>query len=247
MQRRFQKIVEEGPPISVPPATMRKMELAAGRLALMVDYTHAGTVEYLFIEETNEFFFLELNPRLQVEHPVTEGITGCNIPALQLIVAMGCDFNKLTPECKISKFIVDFNDVDANPFEKTDGHVIAVRITAENASDGWKPTVGRIANIEFQSLPRVWGYFSVKTPNAEVHAYADSQFGHIFAHGRTRNEAGRLLILALKRLRVVGEIHTNISYVQELIAMQDFVENRIDTAWLDVLIQQRMQLQPPVL
>ena len=66
MQRRFQKIVEEGPPISVAPETMVQMELAAARLALMVGYTHAGTVEYLFMEDTQEFFFLELNPRLQV-------------------------------------------------------------------------------------------------------------------------------------------------------------------------------------
>ena len=65
MQRRFQKIVEEGPPISVAPETMVQMELAAARLALMVGYTHAGTVEYLFMEDTQEFFFLELNPRLQ--------------------------------------------------------------------------------------------------------------------------------------------------------------------------------------
>mmetsp|Transcript_32468 Transcript_32468/g.74377 ORF Transcript_32468/g.74377 Transcript_32468/m.74377 type:complete len:2019 (-) Transcript_32468:454-6510(-) len=247
MQRRFQKIVEEGPPIAVPQQTMREMELAAGRLALMVDYTHAGTVEYLFLEETNEFYFLELNPRLQVEHPVTEGITGCNVPALQLMVAMGCDLNKLTADTMIHKYIVDFNS-DAStvdPFAKTDGHVIAVRITAENAADGWKPTVGQIANIEFQSLPKVWGYFSVKTPNAEVHAFADSQFGHLFAHGRTRKEAGRLLTLALKRLRVVGEIHTNIAYVQELIGTDDFVDNKIDTQWLDALIAQKMQLKPP--
>ena len=66
MQRRFQKIVEEGPPIAVAPETLRQMELAAARLARMVDYTHAGTVEYLFIEKTQEFYFLELNPRLQV-------------------------------------------------------------------------------------------------------------------------------------------------------------------------------------
>ena len=95
MQRRFQKIVEEGPPIAVGPDTMKQMELAAAKLALMVDYTHAGTVEYLFIEETGAFYFLELNPRLQVEHPVTEGITGMNIPSLQLMVAMGVDITKV--------------------------------------------------------------------------------------------------------------------------------------------------------
>jgi len=69
MQRRFQKIVEEGPPTAVAPETMDKMERAAAALARMVGYTHAGTVEYLFIKETQEFYFLELNPRLQVGGP----------------------------------------------------------------------------------------------------------------------------------------------------------------------------------
>ena len=91
-------------------------------------------------------------------------------------------------------------------------NVIAVRITAENASDGWKPTVGQIHEIDLQSLPGVWGYFSVRVPNAEVHAYADSQFGHVFAHAPTRTQAAYLLQLALKNLRVVGEIHSNIPY-----------------------------------
>jgi acetyl-CoA carboxylase/biotin carboxylase 1 len=195
MQRRFQKIVEEGPPISVGPETMRSMELAAAKLALMVDYTHAGTVEYLFIEETGEFYFLELNPRLQVEHPVSEGITGVNIPSLQLMVSMGVDLTKIdgtmdTPFKPVSPYIVDVkNPSTVNPFSKTDGHVVAVRITAENGTDGWKPTVGAIKQIDFQSLPGVWGYFSVRTPNAEVHAYADSQFGHVFAHAPTRKQA----------------------------------------------------------
>ena len=99
---------------------------------------------------------------------------------------------------------------DTDPFSRVDGHVIAVRITAENASDGWKPTVGAISQVNFQGAPSVWGYFSVRTPGAEVHAYADSQFGHVFAHAPTRKQAAYLLQLALKRLRVVGEIHSNI-------------------------------------
>ena len=243
MQRRFQKIVEEGPPVAVQPETMRQMELAAARLSLMVDYTHAGTVEYLFIQETREFYFLELNPRLQVEHPVTEGITGVNLPSLQLCVAMGLDLTTLP---HMQKYLVDVRDPSpANPFDKVSGHTVAVRITAENAADGWKPTVGTISEVSFQSLPSVWGYFSVKTPAAEVHAFADSQFGHIFAHGRTRKAAARLLQLALKRLHVVGEICTNVPYVAELIRTEDFLENRVDTAWLDKLIEARMQLQPP--
>ena len=173
-----------------------------------------GTVEYLFLEETGEFYFLELNPRLQVEHPVTEGITGTNIPSLQLMIAMGIDLTKIdgtleSPVSPVAPYIVDVDQPNTavNPFSKTNGHVIAVRITAENGADGWKPTVGKIHETDFQSAPGVWGYFSVRTPDAEVHAFADSQFGHIFAHAPTRKQAAYLQ-LALKRLRVVGEIHS---------------------------------------
>ena len=142
--RLIQKIIEEGPPTAVSPGTMAEMERAAAALAKMVGYTHAGTVEYLFLESTQQFYFLELNPRLQVEHPVTEGITGTNVPSLQLIVAMGCDVTRLPAESSLERFIVDPDlplDPSLNPFDKTDGHTVAVRITAENAADGWKPTV----------------------------------------------------------------------------------------------------------
>ena len=94
-----------------------------------------------------------------------------------------------------------------------------------NSPRRWKPTVGAITEISFQSMPSVWGYFSVRTP-AEVHAFADSQFGHIFAHAKTRAAACRLLSLAVSRLRVVGEIHTNVTYVNELIQMDDFLANK---------------------
>jgi acetyl-CoA carboxylase/biotin carboxylase 1 len=88
-QRRFQKIFEEAPPAICPRDTFKEMEAAAQRLVQSVGYIGAGTVEYLYKPETDEFFFLELNPRLQVEHPCTEGITGVNLPATQLQVAMG--------------------------------------------------------------------------------------------------------------------------------------------------------------
>ena len=89
VQRRHQKIVEEGPVLAAPPATWAEMERAAVRLAVEVGYVNAGTVEYLFMEDDGSFAFLELNPRLQVEHPVTEMITGVNLPAAQLQVRGG--------------------------------------------------------------------------------------------------------------------------------------------------------------
>jgi acetyl-CoA carboxylase/biotin carboxylase 1 len=94
-QRRFQKIFEEGPPTIAKPDTFREMEKAAMRLTQSIGYSGAGTVEYLYQAATDEFYFLELNPRLQVEHPVTEGITGVNMPATQLQVAMGIPLNRI--------------------------------------------------------------------------------------------------------------------------------------------------------
>ena len=132
MQRRFQKIVEEGPPIAVGPDTMKQMELAAAKLALMVDYTHAGTVEYLFIEETGAFYFLELNPRLQVEHPVTEGITGMNIPSLQLMVAMGVDITKVRARAHSS--LSSHNSLPTRPHSYT--HPPSSQILLSSQIDG---------------------------------------------------------------------------------------------------------------
>ena len=99
VQRRHQKIIEEGPPTIASPSTFKRMERAAVSLAKTVGYINAGTVEYLYMEEDQQFAFLELNPRLQVEHPVTENILGINLPACQLQVAMGL------PLCRIAELL----------------------------------------------------------------------------------------------------------------------------------------------
>ena len=117
----------------------------------MVDYTHAGTVEYLFLEETGEFFFLELNPRLQVEHPVTEGITGVSLPATQIHIALGIPLYNV-PEVRAfyGKDFDGIGEFDLNEFKPNsqyDRHVIAARITAENPDEGFKPTSGKIERI----------------------------------------------------------------------------------------------------
>ena len=144
-QRRFQKIFEEGPPTIANPAVFREMEKAAQRLTRNIGYVGAGTVEYLYNANTQEYFFLELNPRLQVEHPVTEGITGVNLPATQLQVAMGIPLNRI-PD--IRKFYGrDVDDDSAIDFMEDDyvlpeRHLIAARITAENPDEGFKPTSG---------------------------------------------------------------------------------------------------------
>mmetsp|Transcript_30431 Transcript_30431/g.51415 ORF Transcript_30431/g.51415 Transcript_30431/m.51415 type:complete len:2150 (-) Transcript_30431:120-6569(-) len=245
-QRRFQKIFEEGPPIIASKDTFQLMERAAQRLTQSIGYQGAGTVEYLFNAATGKFYFLELNPRLQVEHPVTEGITGINMPATQLQVAMGIPLTNIPdvqrfygrdpsqPTSEIDFMTEEYRDID--------NHVIAARITAENPDDGFKPTSGRIERINFKSTPRVWGYFSVGA-NGGIHEFADSQFGHLFASGPTREEARKHLILALRELDVKGDIRTAVTYLGELLQTPAFIDNTIDTSWLDGLIKEKQVKQ----
>lgn len=211
-------------------------------LAKAVGYANAGTVEYLYSEPDQKFYFLELNPRLQVEHPVTEMITRVNLPAAQLQVAMGIplhhipDIRELYGKNRFegAEAKIDFAETErVNPF----GHCIAVRITAENAEAGFKPTSGGIQELNFRSTPNVWGYFSMDS-SGSIHEFADSQFGHLFANGTDREQARRNMVLALKELSIRGDISTTIDYISNLIELDDFIENRIDTGWLDALIKE---------
>jgi acetyl-CoA carboxylase/biotin carboxylase 1 len=243
VQRRHQKIIEEGPPVAATPEAWAQMEKAAISLAKAVGYTNAGTVEYLYSESEEKFYFLELNPRLQVEHPVTEMVTGVNLPAAQLQVAMGIPLRHI-PEVRElygkNRFeepgvstVIDFET--ATRVEPR-GHCIAVRITAENAEAGFKPTSGGIQELNFRSTPNVWGYFSMDS-SGSIHEFADSQFGHLFANGPDREQARRNMALALKELSIRGDISTTVDYVSRLIELDDFIENNIHTGWLDELIK----------
>ena len=185
------------------------------RLAKEVGYANAGTVEYLFLEEDASFAFLELNPRLQVEHPVTEMITGINLPAAQLMVAMGiplhrmADIRKFYGKNQQGTSTIDYdNDEQIEPL----GHVVAARITAENADAGFQPTSGAIRELNFRSSRDVWGYFSIDS-SGRVHEFADSQIGHVFAFGANREAARRSLVRALREFSIRGEIRTTVSYV----------------------------------
>mmetsp|Transcript_985 Transcript_985/g.1280 ORF Transcript_985/g.1280 Transcript_985/m.1280 type:complete len:2367 (-) Transcript_985:92-7192(-) len=246
VQRRHQKIIEEGPPVAAKPAVWEQMEKAAVALAQAVHYTNAGTVEYLYSEKDAKFYFLELNPRLQVEHPVTEMITKVNLPAAQLQVAMGLPLYNI-PEIRElygrNPFEDDYttSQIDFSTVKREDpnGHCIAVRITAENAEAGFKPTSGGIQELNFRSTPSVWGYFSMDS-SGSIHEFADSQFGHLFARGNDREQARRNMVLALKELSIRGDISTTVDYIVKLMELDDFVANNINTAWLDGIIAQNL-------
>ena len=198
-------------------------------------YVGAATVEYLYSVEEGRYYFLELNPRLQVEHPVTEGITGVNLPACQVMVGMGIPLHRI-PDIRVlyhedpqGDSPIDF---EAHERRSPDGYVVAVRLTSENANDGFKPTSGDVDEVHFRPTSDVWGYFSVKSGGG-IHEFSDSQFGHLFAKGPTRQEAIRSMLMALKEVKIRGEIRTTVDYIIDMIQEPDFLEQRIHTAWLD--------------
>lgn len=116
-------------------------------------------------------------------------------------------------------------------------HCVAARITAENPERGFQPTIGKIEEISFRNSMNCWGYFSVAS-NSKIHPYADSQFGHIFARGNTREEARRELLAALKDLTIRGDISNTVEYLQTLLQQDGFINNQHNTSWLDGLISQ---------
>ncbi|CAD7077022.1 unnamed protein product [Hermetia illucens] len=247
IQRRHQKIIEEAPAIVAHPEVFEDMEKAAVRLAKMVGYISAGTVEYLYDEE-GRYFFLELNPRLQVEHPCTEMVADVNLPACQLQIGMGIplyrikDIRLLYGESPWGSSLIDFENPTNKP--RPWGHVIAARITSENPDEGFKPSSGTVQELNFRSSKNVWGYFSVAASGG-LHEYADSQFGHCFSWGENRQQARENLVIALKELSIRGDFRTTVEYLITLLETNSFLDNTIDTAWLDALIAERVQSEKP--
>lgn len=247
IQRRHQKIIEEAPAIIAEPEVFEDMEKAAVRLAKMVGYVSAGTVEYLYDAE-GRYFFLELNPRLQVEHPCTEMVAEVNLPACQLQIGMGIplyrikDIRLLYGEHPWGSSVIDF-DIPSNK-PRPRGHVIAARITSENPDEGFKPSSGTVQELNFRSSQNVWGYFSVAASGG-LHEFADSQFGHCFSWGENRQQARENLVIALKELSIRGDFRTTVEYLITLLETNSFLENTIDTAWLDALIAERVKADKP--
>lgn len=247
IQRRHQKIIEEAPAIIAQPEVFEEMERAAVRLAKMVGYVSAGTVEYLYGHDGN-FYFLELNPRLQVEHPCTEMVSNVNLPACQLQIGMGIplyrikDIRVLYGESPWDSTVIDFETPKNKPHPH--GHVIAARITSENPDEGFKPSSGTVQELNFRSSKDVWGYFSVAASGG-LHEFADSQFGHCFSWGSTRQKARENLVIALKELSIRGDFRTTVEYLITLLETNSFLDNTIDTTWLDALIAERVQADKP--
>jgi acetyl-CoA carboxylase biotin carboxylase subunit len=210
-QRRRQKVIEEAPSPIVGPAMRAAMGRDAVAAALAVGYRGAGTVEFI-VDAHNRHFFLEMNTRLQVEHPVTECITGLDLVEWQLRVAAG-DPLPLTQEQV-----------------RFDGHAIELRLYAEDPYDGWKPQTGRIHGWapERSSIRIDHGIGA----GSEVTPYYDAMVAKFIAHGRDRADAIRRLVRALDEVPLIGPVN-NGRFLRDLLLHPQFRDAQLTTTRLD--------------
>lgn len=255
VQRRHQKIIEEAPVTIAKPSTFQAMEKAAVSLGKLVGYVSAGTVEYLYSHADDKFYFLELNPRLQVEHPTTEMVSGVNLPAAQLQIAMGIPLHRIRDIRLLygvdpnTSSEIDFEFKSEESFKtqrrpQPKGHTTACRITSEDPGEGFKPSSGTMHELNFRSSSNVWGYFSVGSSGG-IHSFSDSQFGHIFAYGENRSASRKHMVVALKELSIRGDFRTTVEYLIKLLETPAFEENTITTGWLDQLISNKLTAERP--
>jgi 3-methylcrotonyl-CoA carboxylase alpha subunit len=210
VQRRHQKIIEEAPAPGMTTARRAEMGAAAIAAAKAIGYVGAGTVEFIAEASGGRFYFMEMNTRLQVEHPVTEMITGLDLVEWQLRVAAGEPLPRPQAEIAIS------------------GHAIEARIYAEDPDRGFLPSTGRISHLSSPSVSDHVRIDSGVRSGDEVSRFYDPMLAKLIAWGGDRYEALRRLAGALAQYRVVG-VATNVAFLQRLITHPSFVDAQLDT------------------
>jgi len=212
IQRRYQKVIEESPSPAVSPELRQRMGKAACDLARVSGYVNAGTVEFVMDSQHN-FFFLEMNTRLQVEHPVTELVTGLDLVEWQLRIASG-------EPLSFDQSGVSFT-----------GWAIEARICAEDPSRGFIPSTGMITRY---AAPRGKGVRVDSGVNigGKIDVYYDSMLAKLICHGQTREEARRGLIEALNGYHIEG-VSTNIDFVTSVLCLPEFAEGNLSTAFIE--------------
>ncbi len=211
LQRRHQKLVEESPAPGLRDDVRQAMGECAVRLALEAGYSNAGTAEFM-VDRHQNFYFLEVNARLQVEHPVTEMVTGLDLVKLQLRVASGGD--------------LPFTQADIQPR----GHAIECRITAEDPERDFLPSIGKITRFRLPSGPGLRNDAGV-FPGAEISPYYDSMIAKLIAWGRDRNEARRRMLRALSEYVIEG-VKTSIPFHRWALQQPAFVEGGVDVGYV---------------
>ncbi|HTF52705.1 MAG TPA: biotin carboxylase N-terminal domain-containing protein [Pseudonocardia sp.] len=214
LQRRHQKIIEEAPSPLLTGAQRAAMGAAAVEAARAVGYTGAGTVEFIVNgSDADEHFFMEMNTRLQVEHPVTEMITGLDLVELQLRVAAGEPLGLRQQDIRLA------------------GHAVEARIYAEDPARGFLPTGGRVLTLHEPSGPGIRVDSGLR-PNLEISGAYDPMLAKVIAHGPDRETALRRLDGALVDTAVLG-VPTNVAFLRALLRHPDVVAGRLDTGLVE--------------
>lgn len=231
LQRRRQKIIEEAPAVGISEERRQEICTAAITAARAVEYDNLGTVEFL-LTDAGEFYFLEMNTRLQVEHPVTEVICGVDLVKLQFRLAGG----------------------EAMPFAQVEirprGHAIQCRVYAEAPGESFRPDTGTITQLHTPSGAGIrWD--SAITKGNEVSLHYDSLLGKLVVHDETRSAAIRKMAEALKQVAILG-VETNVNLLQDLLQRHEVQEGGVDTGFVervfpDLLDQEECQVPAEVL
>ena len=211
-QRRHQKLIEESPAPNLPEETRRAICDAAVRLIKKANYTNAGTVEFI-VDQENNFYFIEVNARIQVEHPVTEMVTGIDLIRTQITVAAG----------------------EPLPFRQADvrqrGHALECRINAEDPEQNFRPCAGRIERMFVPGGPGV-RFDSHAHTGYIVPPHYDSMIGKLIVHQPTRPEAIASMLRALDELRIEG-IKTTAQFHKKVLQHSEFVAGWVDTKFVE--------------
>ncbi len=226
VQRRHQKVIEEAPAPALPDATRKSLHEAAKAAAEAIDYRGAGTVEFLYDVTKDRFYFLEMNTRLQVEHPVTEAVFGVDLVALQLAVAEGSP-------------LVDVQALASLETKEPSGHAIEVRLYAEDPAAGYQPQSGTITRFE---VPGVVSEFATTSygirldsgvgTGDEIGTFYDAMIAKVIVWAPSRDQALRQLAGALARAEIHG-LRTNRDLLVNLLRHPVVVDATMDTTWLD--------------
>ena len=213
LQRNNQKVLEEAPSIAIGQTMRDRIGQAAVRAAQSVGYENAGTIEFLLDEAKGEFYFMEMNTRVQVEHPVTEFVTGVDIVKEQIKIAAGQELSVRQEDVQIT------------------GHAIECRINSENPAFNFAPSPGKISNLYLPSGGVGLRVDSAVYPGYTIPPYYDSMIAKVIVHGENRFEALMKMQRALYELEIEGVV-TNTDFQLDLISDKRVVAGDYDTAYL---------------
>jgi acetyl-CoA carboxylase biotin carboxylase subunit len=219
VQRRYQKLVEEAPAPSLSGSLRRALHEAGVKFASQLGYRGLGTVEFLVDRERDAFYFLEMNARIQVEHPVTELICGLDLVAEQIAVAEGRPLRLRQQEIVFA------------------GHAIECRVNAEDWRQGFRPDPGRVAAAAFPAGDGLRVDTHIQA-GASVPPNYDSLLAKVIVHGRDRSEAIARMQRALA-LCTIGGVATNIGLHEAVMADADFMAGGVDTRWLAAFLDRQ--------